>query len=87
MKETLIWGKIPLKDDLSHEIVVQNKRLVFSSKNDLISFKIATSDSDVEDSFQSNMGMQQIQQNLSIPIGDKKYKNRTGLLNYQLGRL
>jgi len=44
-------------------------------------------DKDVEDSFQSNMGMQQIQQNLSIPIGDKKYKNRTGLLNYQLGRL
>ena len=44
-------------------------------------------DSDVEDSFQSNMGMQQIQQNLSIPIGDKKYKNRSGLLAYQLGRL
>lgn len=44
-------------------------------------------DTDVEDSFQSNMGMQQIQQNLSIPIGDKKYKNRSGLLTYQLGRL
>nr|MDA3853019.1 hypothetical protein [Bacteroidales bacterium] len=49
MKETLIWGKIPLKDSLSHEIVVQNKRLVFSSKNELVSFKIATSDSNIED--------------------------------------
>lgn len=53
---------------------------------DKVEEEYSEDDKDVEDSFSSNMGMQQIQQNLNIPIGNTK-NNRSGLLKYQLGRL
>lgn len=43
MKESLIWGKIALKNNSNYEFIVQNKHLLLTSSDDLVSFKVVPS--------------------------------------------
>jgi len=49
MEKLKIWGKIPLKKNSNYEFVVHNVRLQLNSNSDILAFKIAAPDEEIED--------------------------------------
>jgi len=49
MKDSLLWGKIPLQANSEMELSVQNKKLLLISSNDFVSFKVSAPEKTLEE--------------------------------------